>query len=960
MQERRGVPPVRRVLLLVTGLALALLPLLGVLPGTATRAAADEAPVVETDLFVPGTPEPDGRPVRLDVALLTTDPSVPRPAIVLAHGFGGTKADSIPLGRTLARAGYTVIAYTARGFGASGGLIHLDSPDYEGRDVVRIIDFAAGRPEVEKRGGNPVVGVAGASYGGGAALLAAELDPRVDAVVPAYTWNDLAQALFPQNALSADAGTAPSTAADVPPDDSPGVFKQRWTSLLFLSGLGAGSRTGSSGGSTAGDGGGSAATSSCGRFAPALCADYQKAAASGRPDAALLALLRASGPTGRLSGVRAPTLLIQGEDDTLFGLDQADATFRELPASTLKRMVWTTGGHDAGIDLDGVLDEVTGWFDRYLKDQPGTGGEPDQGFRYTIAQDSLVGRDGDGGRPPEKVSLDRYPGLSGDPVPTRTLALTGGSQPVLAPPGGSPAALTNLPGTGQALAAVASLGGYQLGVLPGQSATFTSAALTSPLRMVGAGRARLQVTSSSSDLTLFVSAWDLGPDRNGRPATAVLPGLAVAPLRLTGLTPGRPTTVEVALPAVVHQVPIGHRVQLVVSTTDQAYAGSRTGATATVGLTGGGVLLPQVGGVAAPTPLDVPIALVVVVAALVLAAAVGLVLLWLRRRAVHPVAELADVPLVVDGLVKTYNPRRGPSRLWGRVSGGSTDAVRAVDGVSLRAEAGQVVGLLGPNGAGKTTVLRMLVGLIRPDGGAIWVNGRPVHAGADVLGEVGAFIEGPGFLPHLTGRQNLAGYWAATGRPEAEAHLEEALEIAGLVAALDRRVRGYSQGMRQRLGIAQAMLGLPDLLLLDEPTNGLDPPQIRAMRQVLRDYAATGRTVVVSSHLLAEVQQTCSDVVVMNRGRVVLTGSMDDLTAGDHVALIGVGPGERDRALALLAARGWTAEPEADDRIRVVAAEDRSVLVAALVEAGIGVDFVDGRQPLEDVFMGLMSPGAAR
>ena len=154
--------------------------------------------------------------------------------------------------------------------------------------------------------------------------------------------------------------------------------------------------------------------------------------------------------------------------------------------------------------------------------------------------------------------------------------------------------------------------------------------------------------------------------------------------------------------------------------------------------------------------------------------------------------ELADIPLVVKDVVKTYG-----------------DGFRAVDGVSFRAEAGQVVGLLGPNGAGKTTVIRMLLGLIRQDSGSIYVNGEPVHAGADVLGSVGALIEGPGFLPHLSGMANLMAYWHATGRPLEEAHLDEALEIAGLGAASDRRVRGYSHGMLQRLGIAQAMLGVP-------------------------------------------------------------------------------------------------------------------------------------------------------
>ena len=153
------------------------------------------------------------------------------------------------------------------------------------------------------------------------------------------------------------------------------------------------------------------------------------------------------------------------------------------------------------------------------------------------------------------------------------------------------------------------------------------------------------------------------------------------------------------------------------------------------------------------------------------------------------------------------------------------------------ARAGRVCGFLGPNGAGKTTTLRMATGLIAPDEGAVYVLGRRVRAGSPVLSRVGTLIEGPGFLPHLTGRQNLRAYWAATGRRPAEAGFDEALAVADLGAAVDKPVRSYSQGMRQRLGIAQAMLGLPQLLVLDEPANGLDPPQIHQMREVLQRYA---------------------------------------------------------------------------------------------------------------------------
>jgi ABC-2 type transport system ATP-binding protein len=148
-----------------------------------------------------------------------------------------------------------------------------------------------------------------------------------------------------------------------------------------------------------------------------------------------------------------------------------------------------------------------------------------------------------------------------------------------------------------------------------------------------------------------------------------------------------------------------------------------------------------------------------------------------------------------------------------------------------------------------------------------------------VLSRIGAFVEGPGFLPHLSGRQNLDIFWRASGRT-GDPCFEDVLEIAGLGPSIDRKVRTYSQGMKQRLGIAEAMLGMPDLLLLDEPTNGLDPPQIREMRQVLRDYAKDGRTVILSSHLLGEVEQTCSDVVVMHRGTVVAAGTVEQLLAG--------------------------------------------------------------------------------
>jgi ABC-2 type transport system ATP-binding protein len=274
------------------------------------------------------------------------------------------------------------------------------------------------------------------------------------------------------------------------------------------------------------------------------------------------------------------------------------------------------------------------------------------------------------------------------------------------------------------------------------------------------------------------------------------------------------------------------------------------------------------------------------------AAAIALWLLRPRVAGATERSELADSPLVIEGLVKQY-------------SGG----VRAVAGVDVTVPRGVVLGLLGPNGAGKTTTMRMALGLIRPTEGSVFIFGERVTPGAAVLSRLGAFVEGPGFLPHLSGRENLELYWRASGR-SGDMHLDHVLEIAGLGASIDRKARTYSQGMKQRLGIAQAMLGLPDILLLDEPTNGLDPPQIREMRQILRGYATHGRTVILSSHLLSEVEQTCTDVVVMHRGIVAVAGTVEQLLAdrsGEHLEdvfmdlvgsdhLVNAGPlGEGDR-----------------------------------------------------------------
>ena len=243
-----------------------------------------------------------------------------------------------------------------------------------------------------------------------------------------------------------------------------------------------------------------------------------------------------------MPAIKAPTLIIQGEDDTLFPLDQADANFRGLPADTPATMKWVAGGHDAEISVDALVDDLESWFGRYLKRD---GSAADTSFSVLVPETSLLGEDR-GTRDPETLLVQSYPGR-GSELAVQRAALVGERQSIVAPPGGAPAALTNLPGTGGAFGRASSVAGYALGVLPGQSALFTSEPLTAPLTLIGSSRVDLEVTGTTPTATLFASLWDLGPDvertENGRssvgPSSAVLPQLDVAPVRLTGLDPGR-------------------------------------------------------------------------------------------------------------------------------------------------------------------------------------------------------------------------------------------------------------------------------------------------------------------------------------------------------------------------------------------------------------------------------------
>lgn len=920
--------------------AAAVLALAGVAVTVAALSDGDEdtALVTEEPQQVRVGEETDGGVISLDVSVFTppegaADASAGgrRAALVLAHGFGGDKTDLEGQARELATRGYVVLTYTARGFGASGGRIHLNAPTREIADVSALLDLLAERDDVRlDADGDPRVGVAGASYGGASSLMAAGYDDRVDAVVSGLTWHDLGQSLFPQSAYR---NSPPSSPAAAQPIGTAGVFKQQWAAQFFASGLAGGPGAGSAGG---GDSERPTEVTECGRFAPDICSLYGDAATTGRPGPGALDRLRRSSPATVLDQIEAPTLLVQGQQDSLFDLAAADANARGIAADgTPVGMRWIDGGHDEGPSADDDSpDEMTGemstWFDHHLRDGP----EPDSGFEFTLPAGPANGAE------TEQLAAPSY--LTREASEEHRVPVYGDVQRLLGPPGGQPSAVTSVPGLG-GLEGVGDVGD----ALPGQTATFRTSPFDEGHRVVGSPRVRLTVTSTTTDATLFASLRVVAPD-----GSATLPRSLVSPIRVTGLTPGEPEEVEVALPASAYEVEKGERLRLVVSSTDAAYAVPEEARTYQVGLADEGELsLPGVD--AEPVAGDpvVPVRLAGVVAAVVVAAPL-LGLLLSRRRRGTTVPALDDVPLVVESLVKEY-----------------PDGLRAVDDVSWRAERGRVVGLLGPNGAGKTTTMRMLMGLIHPDGGRALVLGDEVRAGAPVLARVGALIEGPGFLPHLTGRDNLTAYWAATGRPEAEASFDEVLDIAGLGAAVDRPVRSYSHGMRQRLGIAQAMLGLPELLLLDEPTNGLDPPQIRAFRDVLAEYAAGGRTVVVSSHLLAEVEQTCSHVVVMDRGRVVLTGAVEDLLPRTGSILVSIrrpttdaGPGVdvAERAAASLRRTKGVTEVEVDaaGRVRVRGDVDAADVVRILVEGDFAVTSVDSRRHLEDVFMSLVGEQA--
>jgi ABC-2 type transport system ATP-binding protein len=891
-------------------------------PADAT-APTDPTPVAPVAPAVPGAtvrllevavPTAPSDPTRivLDAALALpddADAAAPVPAVVLLHGFGGDRTSLAGRAAELVDAGYAVLLPSARGSGASGGTITLADRDREGRDVAALVDVLAAEPGIVLDApGDPRVALAGLSYGGGIALVAAGLDPRVDAAVAVATWHDLADALAPDAAAVGTTGTGP--------------LKVGWTSVLFASrslpGLADADEL---------------ALGRCGRFDPAVCDLADRAAVAGRLDAAGRARLAAADVTGPLP----PTLLVQGVGDTLFGVGQALANARVAAAGgapvRLRLVQGEHGQASAAIAEGDAARDVEAWLDRWLR-----------GGTDARASDGVVVHD--------LAGTTRSLALAA-PEGARTWSFDAGAVDVVAPAGGLPAALTTFPGLG-AVGELADLFGAL--DVPGQYADLTTEPLADELLLLGGGEVTFGVSSTSGEAQLFLRLAEVAPGGG-----AELIGTQVAPARLTGLPtdPAAAARITLRIPPVAHLVDEGSRLRLTLATTDQGFANLREPATITLDLDDAGMTLRGPGFAAGVVPAAAsagpsapPVAFAVPGLAVLGATAVGLAG-TLRRRRRAPLAPRAErltlaaagpAPVTVRGLTKVYD-----------------DGTRAVDGLDLTVAPGQVVGLLGPNGAGKTSALRMLLGLMAPTSGSVALFGTEVRPGHPVLERVGALVAGPGLAPDLSGRDNLQLFWRAGGRPMAAADLPWALEVADLGAAIDRPVRTYSHGMRQRLAIAQALLGRPELLVLDEPTDGLDPEQIRRMRRLLARLGAEGHAVLVSSHLLAEVEQTCTHAVVMDAGRAVAAGTVAEL--GERARTLVVEVDDRDRAGALLGARYGTDRVELEGAGLAVALADPAEaadVVAALVAGGLRVTSASRRGRLEDVFLELTGHAGGR
>ncbi|MFM9120970.1 MAG: alpha/beta fold hydrolase, partial [Acidimicrobiaceae bacterium] len=733
----------------------------------------------------------------------------------IAHGFGGSKDSVESDAKFFASKGFVVMTWSARGFGESTGQIEMNSIESEVADSRALISHLAKNKNILLDGeGDPRVGIMGSSYGGANALLTASQDSRIDAVISDISWSDLEQGLFPQSVERLLAS---------------GPFKKVWAGTFFSAVTLQ-----------------SAYLGECGAFAQRWCDAYQNAVLQGKPSPTDKKLLESVSPVKYASSISAPTLLSQGQADSLFPLSESYKLAQELKKNkrdSSLSMIWHADGHDgSNAQAPYLREQFLLWFQKHLLERE----IEFPIFQFTRSNGSISLQDST--VIPKVFTSENLP-FENEP---KRLQLATPTAAMIYPIGGVPSAISALPGIGSAGALasqlLSNLAGFSPAFLPGQSGLLESAPLTEPISVVGPSSIRVRITSTEPDATLFFSLVTKSPS-----GAINLPNGIVAPVRITNISESG-TEVVINLPATILDASIGDVIAVGISSTDQGYETPKTSRFYSVSPLSPLTYQTSIATAAQSSAANI-LWLLGAFASVILAA----IFVRIRRPKIAPAKETSDALVAVENLSKTYK-----------------DGHRAVADLSFEVQRGQVVGLLGPNGAGKTTALRMIMGLIFPTKGSIYLNGESVYPGSPALSNIGCFIEGPGFLPHLSGRENLRLYWRSIGR-DGEQHLEQVVAITKLGTALDKKVRTYSQGMRQRLAIAQSMLGMPDLLVLDEPTNGLDPQQIAEMRQVLKNYASTGRTVVISSHLLAEIQQTCSHVVLMHRGELVAFGPMEDL-----------------------------------------------------------------------------------
>ena len=551
-------------------------------------------------------PEPDGAAVELDADIYVPPSGEgPFPALIVAHGFGGSKDQLSVQAQEYADAGYLVLAYTARGFGESGGQIHLMVPALEGADVSSLVDYLATRDDVRQDADNdPRVGIAGGSYGGAAALMGSALDERIDAAVALVTWNDLAQSLFAQHATTDE---QPATPAGLTPIDTPGVFKRLWGSRFFAAALAGGPPMSTESASPAEPAPETPETPEpsppatppaptpphstnpmlCGRFEPTLCAHLTAAAETGIPDQALL------DTSARTPGKRDHHQDAADPPHPGPGGRPFDSTRRTpTPASS------TTG---APLASAGPTAATTG----PPPPRPTTNRPP--GLAHSAWPPTSPPRKQPGSPCPSTRSptpslirrqvtatleLDAYPGLSeGDQSVTTSHKRTSSQdQLLLNPPGGQPASMTTIPGLA---AGVRGLPTYALAALPGSSGSFETIGLPDRRTVAGSPRLRLTVTSTGEEQVLYASLWQL------QGSTLTQPRALVAPIRIQGPA-GQPHDVTVALPAAAYAMEQGTRWRVLLTTTDNGHAGPQDARADRIEIVDAAIELPVVTGTRVP------------------------------------------------------------------------------------------------------------------------------------------------------------------------------------------------------------------------------------------------------------------------------------------------------------------------------------------------------------------------